>query len=75
MDYSDVWLILLLLRDTFELFQMGNLKFSADAPGSLLLAVGYLRFTGDQVGNMSLPSGGNLSLPIGEQVGNVSLTR
>ena len=77
LKYDSVWLILLILRNTFELYQMGNLKFTVAGPGPSLTTVGYLRFTGDQNGNMSLSTGkfGNISLPIGGQAGDVSLAK
>lgn len=77
LEYDFVWLILLILRNTFELYQMGNLKFTVTGPGPSVKTVGYLRFVGDQIGNMSLPTGqvGNISLPIGGQVGNVDLAK
>ncbi|MDI1491247.1 MAG: hypothetical protein OHK93_002455 [Ramalina farinacea] len=77
LDYDFVWLILLILRNTFELYQMGNLKFTVAGPGPSLTTVGYLRFTGDQTGNMNstIAQVGNISLPIGGQVGNVDLAK
>ena len=77
LTYDFVWLILFLLRNTFELYRMGNFKFTVTGPGPALNTVGYLRFVGNQVGNMSLPAGqiGNISLPNGGQVGNVDLSR
>ena len=77
LEYDFVWLILLMLRNTFELYQMGNVKFTVAGPGPSLTTVGWLRFTGNQIGNMNstIAQVGNISLPIGGSAGNVDVAK